>query len=76
VKEVEMQEDTARNAIRRLLKEFGVRSDELIISHLARNPEVKKLKLAFVLEDHTDYGDQPPDQPLQFEVTGEVIREG
>jgi hypothetical protein len=67
-------EETSRMDIRRLLKSFGVQADEAIVAHLARNPQLDSLHLRLVLEDHTDYGDNPPDQPLHLAVEDRVRR--
>ena len=68
-------ESTSRDDIRKLLKAFGVRADELIVSHLARTPSPRPLRLALILEDRTDYGGKPPAEPLHLEIEGEVRRE-
>jgi len=67
-----MTEDTARDDIRKLLKTFGIQADEAIIRHLERLPEEKTLKVRLVLEDHTDYGAQVPEQPLALSIEGEI----
>jgi hypothetical protein len=67
-----MEEETTRNDIRKLLKTFGVRADERIIAHLARNPGSPPLHLRITLTDLTEYSDAQPDRPLHFEVDGEV----
>jgi hypothetical protein len=67
-------EESARHDIRRLLKTFGVKADEALIAHLARNPGVAGLRVRVVLEDLTDYGEQEPAEPLQLMVEGEVNR--
>ncbi len=61
-------EENSRMQIRRLLKRFGVKADELIIAHLARNPDAAPLTLRITLTDVTDYGDAPPDAPLYLEI--------
>ena len=68
-------EETSRNDIRRLLKTFGVKADEMILRHLIENPNAPALKLKLIVQDLTDYGDHPPIQPLRFEVEGEVRRQ-
>ncbi len=68
-------EETSRNDIRRLLKTFGVRADEMILRHLIENPHAPALKLKLVIEDLTDYGSTPPEKPLSLEITGEVRRQ-
>lgn len=65
-------EDTSRKDIRRLLKTFGIQADEAMIAHLARNPLVDRLHVRIILEDLTDYGDNPPTQPLRVEVEGDI----
>ena len=67
-------EDNSRKGIRALLKTFGVQADEAIVGHLARNPEVSKLRLKVCLHDLTDYGDHPPDATVSLEVDGDISR--
>jgi hypothetical protein len=67
-------EDNSRNDIRKLLKTFGINADEIIIAHLARNPEGPDLKLRISLQDLTDYGPNSPDQALQYELDGTIRR--
>ena len=68
-------ESTSRDDIRRLLKMFGIRADELIVAHLARTPSAGPLRLALILEDRTDYGKEPPADRLHLELEGDVRRE-
>ena len=68
-------ESTSRDDIRRLLKMFGVRADELIVSHLARTTSAGPFRMALILEDRTDYGGKPPAEQLHLEIEGEVRRE-
>lgn len=63
-------EDSSRNDIRRLLKAFGIQADEVISAHLDQNPDIGILKVRLVLEDVTDYREQPPEQSLQLEIEG------
>lgn len=65
-------EENARTDIRRLLKRFGVKADETIISYLARNPNTGPLRLRITLTDLTDYGDTAPAERLELEIEGEV----
>ena len=51
-------ENESRKDIRRILKTFGIKADEAMVAHLARNPEIGELKIRIVLEDLTDYGDK------------------
>ena len=67
-------ESASRDDIRRLLKAFGVKADELVVAHLARTPSPGPLRLALVLEDRTEYGPTPPAERLHLEIEGEVRR--
>lgn len=67
-------EDNSRKDIRALLKTFGVKADEAIVGHLAKNAEVKQLSLKVTLEDTTDYGSSTPDGALSFVVEGLINR--
>ena len=67
-------EESSRNDIRRLLKTFGIKADELILTHLTRFPGEQPLHLRLSLTDLTDYGDTPPSEPLDFEIEGEIRR--
>jgi hypothetical protein len=66
--------ETSRDDIRRLLKTFGIQTDEAIIAHLACNPEWGPLRIRLILEDLTDYGDSPPEEPLHLEIEGAIRR--
>jgi hypothetical protein len=67
-----MEEDSARNDMRRLLKTFGIQADEVVIAHRARLAPARALHIRLVLEDLTDYGEAPPSQPLRLEVEGDI----
>ena len=67
-------EDNSRKDIRALLKTFGVKADEAIVGHLAKNPDVKQLNLKVTLEDMTDYGSAAPDEGLSIIVDGQINR--
>ena len=54
-KEGDKVEESARDHIRSLLKEFGVRADEAIVTHLAKNEDIEHLYLRIMLEDLTPY---------------------
>ena len=69
-----MSQETSRDDIRRLLKTFGIQADEAIVAHLARTPGDQPLHVRLTLQDLTDYGDQSPDEPLHFEIEGDVRR--
>ena len=66
--------EQSQNDIRRLLKMFGVQTDEAVMAHLARTPGSGSLRVRLVLEDLTDYGGSPPDEPLRVTFEGEVRR--
>ncbi|MCH7587717.1 MAG: hypothetical protein IIC78_06745 [Chloroflexi bacterium] len=61
---------SAQHDIRRLLKEFGIKADEAVVSHLAENPEVPALHIRLELTDLTDYGDLPPSSRLGLQIEG------
>lgn len=67
-------DDNSRKDIRALLKTFGVKADEAIVGHLAKNPDVRQLKLKVTLEDMTDYGSDAPSESLSIVVDGQVNR--
>jgi hypothetical protein len=69
------REETSRSDIRRLLKVFGVKADEMIITHLIRNPHVGPLKLRITMEDLSEYGENRPNQPLHYVVEGSILSE-
>ena len=66
--------ESSRDDIRKLLKTFGIQADEAVIAHLARNPGQTPLRLRLALEDLTDYGAVPPNQPLRVEIEGTIRR--
>ena len=47
-------EGNGREDIRSLLKTFGIKADEVVIAHLARNPGGIPLQIRLILEDQTD----------------------
>lgn len=67
-------QDSTRNDIRRTLKAFGIQADEALSAHLENHPGIRGLKVRLVLEDLTNYGDSPPDKPLQVELESEIRR--
>ncbi len=67
-------DDNSRKDIRALLKTFGVKADEAIVGHLAKNPDVQQLTLKITLEDMTDYGSSTPSEELSFVVDGNINR--
>jgi len=66
-------EENTQSDIRKLLKTFGVKADQVIRAHLERNPDVAVIQLRLVLQDLTAYS-QEPAEPLHIEVEGEVRR--
>lgn len=69
-------EDAIRQDIRRLLRTFGVKADEEITAHVARNPGVSPLRVRVVLEDITDYGDAAPEGLLKLIIEEEIHASG
>lgn len=67
--------EATQNDIRKLLKRFGVKADELITQYVDSMPGDKPLQLRITLEDMTDYGEDTPDTWLYIEVEGEVQRD-
>lgn len=67
-------DDTTRNDIRKLLKNFGILADEVITAHIDHFHGHQPLHLRLVLVDLTDYGDSPPEESLHMEIEGEVRR--
>lgn len=67
-------EGSSRDDIRALLKSFGIKADEVIIAHMARNPGDKPLKLKLIMKDISDYGGSPPAETLHLEIDGEIRR--
>ena len=68
-------EGSTRDDIRSLLKEFGVRADEAMITHLARNPDIDTLLIRLNLEDLTEYGEASPVPSLSLTVEGVIKRQ-
>lgn len=69
-------DDSARDDIRRLLKEFGIKADASVVAHLARQMDLDSIVIQLTLEDLTDYGASPPDIPLHLTVEGTISRSG
>jgi hypothetical protein len=67
-------ENGSRKDIRRILKTFGIKADEAMVAHLARNPDTSELKIRITLLDLTDYGDNRPEIPLSVTVEDKVHR--
>ena len=65
---------SARDDIRRLLKEFGIKADETLIVYLSSHTDADSIEVRLTLEDLTDYGTSPPDRPLHLEVEGTIKR--
>ena len=64
--------ETERDAIRRLLKTFGIRADEVMVAHLARTAPDQPVKIRLILQDLSNYGSKPPEMPLHLEIEGEL----
>ena len=64
--------ETERDAIRRVLKTFGIQADEAMVAHLARIATDQPVKVRLILQDITDYGSSPPRVPLHLEIEGEL----
>jgi hypothetical protein len=64
--------ETERDAIRRLLKTFGIQADEAMVAHLARLAPDQPVKVRLILQDLTDYGSSPPGIKLHLEIEGEL----
>lgn len=64
-----MDEETSRD-IRRLLKTFGVKADQAIVTHL-KGTTIRPLKVRIVLEDLTEYP-VAGSHRLHLEVEGEI----
>jgi len=67
-------EDFSRKDIRRILKTFGIRADEALVAHLAKNAEVNTLKIRIELTDLTSYGDNPPTEQLSVVIEDQIQR--
>ena len=67
-----MNENT-RQDIRKLLKQFGIQSDEAIIAHLEKNANGPNLALRLTLEDVTE-SDEESDTMMPLVVSGTVRR--
>lgn len=68
-------DDRSRKDIRRILKTFGIRADEAMVAHLARNPAVEALRVRVTLEDITEYPGGDPSPPLEVTIEDEVHRQ-
>jgi hypothetical protein len=63
---------TKRDDMRALLKTFGIQADEAVIAHLARNTQLKGLRVRLSLEDLTDYRGGEPNGALALIVEGQI----
>ena len=66
---------SGRDDVRKLLKQFGIKADEVVIAHLTRNEDLGALDIRLKLEDVTDYGASPPSVPLELVVEGRIRRQ-
>ncbi len=69
-----MSEDNSRKDIRRILKTFGIRADESMVAHLARNPNLSSIQVRLTLEDVTEYSEDPPPEKLHLMIEDEIKR--
>lgn len=68
-------DDHSRKDIRRILKRFGIKADEEMVAHLARNPSVEKINVRITLEDLTDYGDAQTEGQLNLSIEDQISRQ-
>lgn len=61
-----------RDEIRRILKNFGIQADEVLTRHLAQPISAPQVRILIRLSDITDYGENPPDIPLELELEGVI----
>ena len=64
--------ESPRDAIRRLLKTFGIQADEAITTHIEQALAAPEIKIRLTLTDVTDYGDSPPASKLSAEIEGTI----
>lgn len=67
-------ESPTRDDIRQVLKTFGIKADEAITEHVESLGAGPPLQVRLLLEDLTDYGSEPPEQPLRLEIKGQIRR--
>jgi hypothetical protein len=67
-------ESPSKDDIRRLLKTFGIQADDAITAHVEGLGAGPPLQVRLLLEDLTDYGDDPPENPLRLEIEGQIRR--
>jgi len=64
--------NSPRDDIRRILKTFGIQADEAMTVHLSRSLGVPEVRVRITLMDLTDYGGNPPDEPLEYALEGSI----
>ena len=71
-----MAEDQSlsRDDIKRLLKTFGVQTEQKLLEFLEQHPEAGPLSLRIVIEDRTDYGEFQPTDKFKLSVDGNIRR--
>lgn len=69
-----MSDDNSRKDIRRILKTFGIRADEAMVAHLARNPDISSIRVRLTLEDVTEYSQDPAVEELHLTIEDEIKR--
>jgi len=67
-------EDNSRKSIRRLLKTFGIRADEVMVAYLARHPELESLQVRITLENLSTYENGKPAEALHLVVEDTIER--
>ena len=67
-------EDRSRKDIRRILKTFGIRADETLVGHLARNPHLSKIRVRITLEEISGYDETLDAQPIKLVIEDEIHR--
>lgn len=75
MQESNLRGDRSRKDIRRILKTFGIRADEAMVAHLARNPELASIDVQITLEDVTDYGATVPASRLHLVIADTIRRQ-
>ncbi len=64
--------ETERDAIRRLLKTFGIQADEAMVAHLARIAPDQPVKVRLVLQDLDGLWRFTPGAKLHLEIEGDL----
>ncbi len=67
-------DDQSRKDIRRILKTFGIRADETLVGHFARNPELSVIQVRITLEDLTKYPESLEIEPVSLIIEDVIQR--